>query len=423
MLKISINRHRKNLIIGDPMTAISMHSGVFTNGHAIAEKVSKETGLKLILDKDIYEKTASRYSMTMETLERAVSGKAFVFNAFTHEKERAIAHLKTIMAEKLKDEPNSIFFGYLGMLIPENIRHVLRILSISDTRHRLEIGKSRGLTEKETLKKIHSSDEKVFNWTQYLFHKEPWSPALYDIVIPSDKMDVDEAARLIIDNIGNPAVKETQDSLQKVNDFILAAYVEKELTGKGHCVTVDADKDNVTIVIDKKVILLSHLEEELKSIAKTVPGVQSVTTKIGKNYYKADIYRKFDFELSYKVLLVDDERDFAQTLSERLHMRDVGAHVVYNGQEALEFADSEDFEVMVLDLKMPGIDGFETLRQVKQNHPDIEVIILTGHGNEDDKKRCLEMGAFAYLQKPADIDILTQTMKDAYAKVRLNKEK
>lgn len=405
------------------MTAIAMHSGVFTNGHAIAEKVAMESGMKLILDKEIYEKTAAKYSTRIETLERAVSGKSFVFNAFTHEKERAVALLKTVMAEQLKSEPNSIYFGFLGMLIPENIRHVLRILTIADTRHRLEIAKTRGLSEKEGIKKIHSSDEKVFNWTQYLFQKEPWSPALYDIVIPTDKMDIEVAARLVIDNIGNPAVKETQDSIQKVDDFILASKVEKELTAKGHCVTVEADRENLTIIIDKKVILLSHLEEELKSIAKTVPGVKSVSTKIGKNYYKADIYRKFDFELSYKVLLVDDERDFVQTLSERLHMRDVGAHVVYNGQEALEFAESEDFEVMVLDLKMPGIDGFETLRQVKQNHPDIEVIILTGHGNEDDKKRSLEMGAFAYLQKPADIDLLTQTMKDAYAKVRSNKEK
>lgn len=405
------------------MTAISMYSGVFTNGHAIAERVAGEAGLKLVMDKDIYEKAASRYSIKIDILERAVSGKPFVFNSFTHEKERAVAHLKTIVAEKLNDEPDSIFFGYLGMLIPENIRHVLRVLTISDTRHRLETGKSRGLTEKEALKKIHSSDEKIFNWTQHLFQKEPWSPALYDIVIPSDKMDIEAASNLIVSNVGNQAVKPTQDSLQKVKDFILAAHVEKELTGKGHCVTVEADNGNVTIIIDRKVILLSHLEEELKSIAKTVSGVQSVSTKIGKNYYKADIYRKFDFELSYKVLLVDDERDFVQTLSERLHMRDVGAHVVYNGQEALEFAENEDFEVMVLDLKMPGIDGFETLRQVRQNHPDIEVIILTGHGNDDDRKKCLEMGAFAYLQKPADIDLLTQTMKDAYAKVRAKKGK
>lgn len=405
------------------MTAISMHSGIFTNGHEIAERVSRETGFRLILDREIYEKTASRYGLSFENLERAVAGKPFVFNSFTHEKERAIAHLKTIMAETLNEEKSSIFFGFLGMLIPENIRHVLRILTIGDTRYRLGVGKSRGLTEKEALKKIHSNDEKAFNWTQHLYQLEPWSASLYDIVIPSDKMDIDAATNLIIENIGNQAVRETQDSIQKVNDFILASYVEKELASKGHCVTVESDKGDVTIIIDKKVILMSLLEDELKNIAKGVPGVKSATTKIGKNYYKADIYRKYDFELSYKVLLVDDERDFAQTLSERLQMRDVGAHVVYNGQEALEFAESEEFEVMVLDLKMPGIDGFETLRQVKQSHPHIEVIILTGHGSEDDKKKCLEMGAFAYLQKPADIDILTQTMKDAYAKVIQNKEK
>jgi DNA-binding NtrC family response regulator len=91
---------------------------------------------------------------------------------------------------------------------------------------------------------------------------------------------------------------------------------------------------------------------------------------------------------------------------------------VSSGREALEIMDRDHPEVMVLDLKMPGVDGYEVLRKTKEKSPETEIIILTGHGNEDDRQRCMELGAFAYLEKPADIDILTKTMKDAYENIQ-----
>ena len=70
-------------------------------------------------------------------------------------------------------------------------------------------------------------------------------------------------------------------------------------------------------------------------------------------------------------------------------------------------------EVMILDLRMPGIDGIEVLRRVKSAHPEIEVIILTGHGSEADRETCMKLGAFAYLQKPVDIELLSETIRKA----------
>jgi DNA-binding response OmpR family regulator len=95
--------------------------------------------------------------------------------------------------------------------------------------------------------------------------------------------------------------------------------------------------------------------------------------------------------------------------------------VVYDGEEALSVIDEDEPEVMVLDLKMPGVDGLEVLRRVKQDHPDVEVIVLTGHGSKEVEKLCLELGACAYLEKPVDIDKLTRTMQEAYRRVRQRK--
>jgi len=117
------------------------------------------------------------------------------------------------------------------------------------------------------------------------------------------------------------------------------------------------------------------------------------------------------------VLLVDDEREFVQTLSERLQTRNLPSKVVYDGEQALSALETDPPEVMVLDLKMPGIDGIEVLRRAKRDQPKIEIIILTGHGSDREREIALELGAFAYLQKPVDIDILAQTMKDAYRKI------
>jgi DNA-binding NtrC family response regulator len=77
---------------------------------------------------------------------------------------------------------------------------------------------------------------------------------------------------------------------------------------------------------------------------------------------------------------------------------------------------------MILDLRMPGIDGIEVLRRVKDTQPDIEVIILTGHGSEADKATCMKLGAFAYLQKPVDIDELSQTIRKANEKIQNEKQ-
>ncbi len=115
----------------------------------------------------------------------------------------------------------------------------------------------------------------------------------------------------------------------------------------------------------------------------------------------------------FRVLLVDDETEFVQAMAERLKMRDLDADTVYDGEQALSFVEGQEPDVMVLDLKMPGIDGMEVLRQVKKSYPKIQVIILTGHGTEKDEEEARRLGAFDYLEKPVPLDVLIKKMKQA----------
>jgi DNA-binding NtrC family response regulator len=116
----------------------------------------------------------------------------------------------------------------------------------------------------------------------------------------------------------------------------------------------------------------------------------------------------------FKVLMVDDEEDFVKTLAERMRMRDLSPDVALNGEQALEQVQQDVPDVMVLDLKMPGIDGMEVLRRVRKVYPQVQVIILTGHGSEKDEAEARRLGAFAYLQKPVDMEKLIKTLRDAY---------
>jgi len=117
----------------------------------------------------------------------------------------------------------------------------------------------------------------------------------------------------------------------------------------------------------------------------------------------------------FKVLLVDDEEEFAFALAERLQMRGLDTKIVHNGEQALYMVQDYVPEVMLLDLKMPGMDGLEVLRRVKKTHPQVQVVILTGHGSQKDAEIASRLGAFAYLQKPADIGEIVDALKRAYS--------
>lgn len=123
------------------------------------------------------------------------------------------------------------------------------------------------------------------------------------------------------------------------------------------------------------------------------------------------------------VLLVDDEAEFVETLTKRMNKRNVSASAVKSGEAALEFLEKHPADVVVLDVKMPGMDGIETLRSIKERHPLIEVIMLTGHANVEVAIQGMELGAFDYLMKPMAIDDLLYKIEDASKRKSLHEKK
>ena len=405
------------------MPIISIFSGGFCQENPIIQEIIARTGYRQITDDDIVAEASRRSTMAPGKIKRAFSSRTSVFNKFTLEKERSRACIRLAAADLIVSD-NALITCFSGLLIPATISHTLRVCLIAPKKYRTAAAaEQQGVSEKEAARLVQSREEDCAFWIDSLFSNgDPWDPILYDIVIPVDKMSLPDAADLIANNAGKDIIQPTTDSKQALEDFRLAAETEAALIQQGHSVEVSAKNGAITLTINKHVLRLNRLQEELKSIAEPIAGVKSVETKTGRDFHKTDIYRKHDFEMPSKVLLVDDEREFVQTLSERLIMRDMGSAVAYDGESALKLIKSDEPEVIIVDLKMPGIDGFDVLRKVKETHPEIEVIIVTGHGSDEDRGLCMDLGAFAYLQKPLDINVLSETIQEANEKIRRKKD-
>ena len=121
-----------------------------------------------------------------------------------------------------------------------------------------------------------------------------------------------------------------------------------------------------------------------------------------------------------KVLIIDDERDFIETLEKRFRFRKIPVTAALSGAEALEALSREDFDVAILDVRMPGMDGLDTLKEIKKRYPLLEVIMLTGHGSIESGTRGMSLGAYDYVLKPVDFSELLDKVEKANERKRLN---
>ena len=123
------------------------------------------------------------------------------------------------------------------------------------------------------------------------------------------------------------------------------------------------------------------------------------------------------------VLLIDDEQQFLKVLEERLETRGLKVNTATSGEDALTLVNDRNFDAIVLDLAMPGIDGIETLRLLKEKNPDLEIIMLTGHATVQKGIEAMKLGAEDFLEKPVDLSILLERISEAKNKRILILEK
>ncbi|MCB2187301.1 MAG: response regulator [Deltaproteobacteria bacterium] len=117
-----------------------------------------------------------------------------------------------------------------------------------------------------------------------------------------------------------------------------------------------------------------------------------------------------------RVLIVDDEEEFLEAVAERLENRGFKVSTARHGLEALDVVGKDVYDAIVLDMMLPGMDGIETLKKIRENHPNLQVILLTGHATVERGLEAIKLGAIDFLEKPADIETLTKKIQEAKAK-------
>jgi len=402
------------------MAIITVLSGSFCHGDEIISKLSGRLGYEL-LDEKLLAATSEYCGISSEKLERILSGANAFRDRFARDHQKIQARLEATLA-KLIQSDNLILSGCAGFLIPGNIAHVLKVCIIADLSYRVsQAVVINALSKTDAANRIQEDDSRLSACTMSFVRKPAYDEELYDLVIPMDKTAEDEAVRIICQQAASDAIKTTDWSRAAARDFLLSSRVKVALTDAGHNVDVFSENGHVVIGINEQAFRMRRLEEKLKRLASEVEGVTEITTKLGTKFSPPSINPWDSIDTPPKILLVDDEKEFVQTLSERLKTRNLGSSIAYDGEQALEMVDVNRPDVIVLDLKMPGIDGIETLRRLKQAHPDVEVIILTGHGSDLEQERAEELGAFAYLRKPVNVNELAQVMKEAYARQQENR--
>jgi CheY-like chemotaxis protein/cytidylate kinase len=403
------------------MSIVTLFSASHCHGDEIARRVAETVGYPLLSNEQLLRETASRFEVDEDRLSRSMHGPRSVFNKFTREKERHVAYIRLTLAELLQPD-NFVYHGFAAHLLPKSLQHVLRVCLVARPEHRVKAAQAEGLDTKAARKLIEKEDEGRKAWTLYLFGLSPWKEELYDILIPVDSTSIEQATDLIVDRATHAPVKSTGRSKRAMDDFLLTARVQLTLVEKGHDVDIDvASRDGlVTLTLNRYVVRVEHLQDKLREIVGSVAGVRKVEFKFGPHFSPPALnpYARIDREVPPKVLLVDDEQEFVLTLSERLQSRNLESAIAFDGEQALQIIETDAPDVMILDINMPGINGLEVLRRVKQAKPFTEVIILTGHGSEKEETRAAELGAFAYLTKPVNIDVLAETMKKAYARIQ-----
>ncbi|MGD9973110.1 MAG: response regulator [Desulfatirhabdiaceae bacterium] len=127
--------------------------------------------------------------------------------------------------------------------------------------------------------------------------------------------------------------------------------------------------------------------------------------------------------MTEKVLLIDDETDFLEIMSERMKAREIDVTTASSAKEALKQVEHESYDAIILDLQMPEIDGLETLKILKSKNPDLQIILLTGHATVEKGVEAMKLGAMDLMEKPADLKVLTEKIKKAHAKKMILVEK
>lgn len=428
------------------MPIVAFFSGAYSSAAEIAEKVADRLGYSVVSN-DVVQAAACKFGVPENKINLAMSGSRGWLNALTREWEKNLIYIKAALAELLKTD-DRIFIGPATYLIPQPITHVLRVRIVAEQAYRIQKAIERdGMSAEEAASSVAKSDRELSKWTSQILPCVSWDPFFYDMTVPIPAMSVPQAVDVVCENVVKDTFKPTEASIRAVEDFALATSVSVALSEVGRLLCdVTANDGEVTVVVDTgatpkgalartvRSLRFEDIEEEIRGICATIDQVKRVEVRPGAGAAKSweealdepdrgpgpvtpsdrdGAEPEGERERPLRLLLADDDVELLEHLGKRLRARGLSVTEVTNGEDAIESATNQTFDVAVLDINMPGVDGVETLRQLKRIQPFLQVIMLTGYGSVESAFESGQLDAVRFLQKPHKFEKLLEDISQA----------
>lgn len=395
---------------------------VFSGSYCSADQICREVAQRLaygFAEISFTQTEGSQFDSLKQDLAHFMTEPQLHCDALIPMWNESIILMKSVLA-RLLTEDNLIYHGPAMHLIPLQIEHIVRVGLTADKDYRLDQAIKSGIGPTEAHRQIDNNIQETERWSRLLFSGPPWESSLYDIKLHLPSVSESEAVEIICEHISNNLAAPTEQSLQALHDFQLASQISMVLLEHAyHYCGVLTQAGNVTVIINPPSntpfqsmetttgFEFDSLKPAIKELIVSTADIKDLEIRPGAEIRQVA-----------RTLLVDDEREYLMTLSERLELRDIACDMAFDGYQALSHVKLEPPDVMVLDIRMPGIDGIEVLKRIRRDHPRIQVITVTGHGSDEHEKIVRDLGAFDYLNKPVDISILSERIKAASRKAR-----
>jgi cytidylate kinase len=275
------------------MPVIALTTPLFTDTQGLLKDLKSLMDLRAYDDDHVIEKTARDHQISLDLLTRVVQVSPIAYNNFTHEREKAMAALEKTLAD-LAAQDNCIFPGTICHLIPGWVTHVLRVLAVSARASRLGHAiRLKGYSQQIAGQKLEQADQRADQWVRTLKNASIWDASLYDLVLDMEDQTANAAA-LIQAAVSAPPCAGREPRAQQVADLSISAAVQLALARLGGGLKVRAQSGHVLVTIERKRMNLPQTQSEILTSAKQVPGVVSVKTRIGANYYKSQMIKAYD---------------------------------------------------------------------------------------------------------------------------------
>jgi cytidylate kinase len=263
----------------DVMAIITISRGSYSAGKEIAEQVAERLGYECF-SRDLLLEASEHFNIPEIKLVRALHDAPSVFQRFTYGREKYLAFVQCTFLEHAQRD-NMVYHGLAGHFMLKGVDHVLkiRILAEMEDRVRLEMERE-GLPREKAFKVLKKDDDERRKWTLSLWGRDPWDPALYDLVIHVHRIKTGDAVDIICHAAGLEHFKTTPESQKAVDDLLLAAQVKTKLVPELPGCTVTAKDGSVRVDLEGDVAKEPRFVDQVKRLAGDTPGVKDIRVNV-----------------------------------------------------------------------------------------------------------------------------------------------